>query len=241
MCIHRKLAAAAFAFILPVPLATAAFAESKAIIVDPVAAVSDKRVALVIGNASYAQKSSGISVPNLVNPLNDARAIRDTLTKLGFRVIYGENLTKKELEHAIGTFASLVEGADVAITYFSGHGSTFSDVPYLVPVDAEFDSLEAIPYELVKVEDFIGELRRAKGVRIALIDACRDNAADQALKSASKTKGVGQTKGLARVANPDGLIIVYATQFLTTAEDGDAASSPFAAALVQHLPTPGET
>src|SRR5581483_6939964 len=61
-----------------------------------------------------------------------------------------------------------------------------------------------------------------------------------ALKGTTGTRGVGQTRGLARVSNPDGLIIVYATQFLTTASDGDTSNSPFAAALLQHLPTPGE-
>jgi tetratricopeptide (TPR) repeat protein len=225
----------------PIAVAAAPAVASEPVIVEPTAAASGKRVGLVIGNASYGQKTaSGFIVPSLANPLNDARGIRDTLTKLGFRVVYGENLTKKELEHAIGMFAGLADEADVAIAYFSGHGSTFSDVPYLVPTDAEFDSLSAIPYELVKVEDFIGELRRARGVRIALIDACRDNDADLALKGTTGTKGVGQTRGLARVSNADGLIIVYATQFLTTAQDGDSANSPFAAALVQHLPTPGE-
>jgi hypothetical protein len=104
-------------------------------------------------------------------------------------VVYVENPTKKELEHAIGMFAGLAGEANVAITYFSGHGSTFSDVTYLVPTDVEFDSLSAIPYELVKVEDFIGELRRARSVRIALIDACRDDDADLALKTTTGTKG----------------------------------------------------
>ena len=224
-----------------VVVATGPALPSAPIMFEPTATAPGKRVGLVIGNAAYGQKTaSGFIVPSLANPINDARAIRDTLTRLGFRVIYGENLTKKELEHAIGMFAGLADEADVAITYFSGHGSTFSDVPYLVPTDAEFDSLSAIPYELVKVEDFIGELRRARGVRIALIDACRDDDADLALKTTTGTKAVGQTRGLARVANPEGLIIVYATQALTTAQDGDSANSPFAAALVQHLPTPGE-
>jgi hypothetical protein len=36
-----------------------------------------------------------------------------------------------------------------------------------VPVDAEFSSLRQVPYELVAVETLVGELRRAKGVRIA--------------------------------------------------------------------------
>jgi rhamnose transport system substrate-binding protein len=214
---------------------------TKAILVEPVATAPGKRIALMVGNATYGQQSeNGIIVPSLTNPLNDARAVRDALRKLGFRVVYGEDLTKKELERAIGTFASIVSGADVAITYFSGHGSTFGDVPYLVPVDAEFDSLDSIPYELVKVEDFIGELRKAKGVRIALIDACRDNDADTALKSTGKSRGIGQTKGLARVADPDGLIIVYATQYLKTASDGVGKNSPFAASLVERIATPGE-
>jgi hypothetical protein len=111
-----------------------AYAESKAIVLDPIVNTTDKRVALVIGNSSYGHRSAnGIVVQNLNNPVNDARAIRDILTKLGFPGGLRREFDKKELERSMGLFAHLVDEADVAVTYFSGHGSTFNDVPYIVP------------------------------------------------------------------------------------------------------------
>jgi hypothetical protein len=127
----------------------------------------------------------------------------------------------------------------VALNFFAGHGATFGDVPYVVPVDAQFSTLENMPYELVPVETLIGELRRAKGVRIAILDACRDNAAERDLKR-TNTRGGEISRGLAQVKNPDGLIIAYATQYLSTAADGDpSGDSPFTAALLNNLSAPG--
>jgi formylglycine-generating enzyme required for sulfatase activity len=108
-----------------------------------------------------------------------------------------------------------------------------------VPVDAQFSSLGEMPYELVHVETLIGELRRAKGLRIAILDACRDNAAERELKRVT-SRGGEITRGLARVKNPEGLILAYATQYLSTAADGDPnGDSPFTAALLNHIVTPG--
>ena len=133
---------------------------------------AEKRVALVIGNGAY------VHADKLTNPINDARGMRDALAGLKFDVIYGEDLGGQALRRKIGEFAGRVDDADVAIVYFAGHGATFGDVPYVVPVDAQFASLGGVPYELVPVETLIGELRRAKGLRIAILDACRDNAAE---------------------------------------------------------------
>jgi hypothetical protein len=197
------------------------------------AAHSDKRVALVIGNADY-QKAD-----KLANPLTDARGMRDALAKLGFEIVYGENLGKQALERTIGRFANAAQDSDVALVFFAGHGATFGDVPYVVPVDAQFASLGEVPYELVQVETLIGELRRAKGLRIAILDACRDNAAERELKRAN-VRGGEVTRGLARVRNAEGLILAYATQYLATAADGDPqGGSPFTTALLSHIATPG--
>src|SRR5262249_44966733 len=79
----------------------------------------------------------------------------------------------------------------------------------------------------------------AKGLRIAILDACRDNAAERELKRAT-TRGGEVTRGLARVRNADGLILAYATQYLATAADGAAkGNSPFTAAVLSHIGTPG--
>ena len=196
-------------------------------------ALADKRVALVIGNAAY------VRVGKLDNPVIDARSVRDALSRLGFTIIYGENLDKSAMERRVADFAGTVGDADVAIVYYAGHGSTFGDIPYVVPIDAEYEKLERIPYELIQVETLVGELRRAKGVRIAILDACRDNEREIELKRTT-TRGGSPTRGLARVKNAEGLIVAYATQYLTTAADGIRGSnSPFTGSLVRHLPTPG--
>lgn len=194
---------------------------------------ADKRVALVVGNGAYQHADT------LATPVTDARRMKDALEKLHFEVVYGENLDKRALEGAIGSFADAVQEADVALVFFAGHGATFSDRPYVVPVDAQFSSLGRMPYELVPVETLIGELRRAKGLRIAILDACRDNGAEHELKRVA-ARGGEVTRGLARVGNPEGLILAYATQYLATAADGDPrGDSPFTTALLRHIATPG--
>jgi formylglycine-generating enzyme required for sulfatase activity len=208
---------------------------------------AEKRVALVVGNAAYRHADK------LANPVNDARGMRDALKNLGFDVTYGEDLDQKGLRRAIGQFADRVGDADVAMVYFAGHGATFGDTPYVVPVDAEFSSLGQVAYELVPVETLIGELRQAKGVRIVILDACRDNAAEQELKRQA-SRGGPAMRGLAPMKNPGGLIIAYATQYLSTAADdaGGASTgglfswassstrhSPFTAALLNNIATPG--
>jgi formylglycine-generating enzyme required for sulfatase activity len=193
-------------------------------------AQAEKRVALVVGNGAY------VHADRLANPVNDARGMRDALASLKFDVIYGEDLDLKALRRMLGRFAGAVGDADVALVYFAGHGATFGDVPYVVPVDAEFSRLDEMPAELVAVEDLIGDLRRAKSVRIAILDACRDNGAEQALK---RSRG-SASRGLAPPKNPAGLIIAYATQHGAIAADSaGAGNSPFTAALLHNIATPG--
>jgi uncharacterized caspase-like protein len=127
----------------------------------------------------------------------------------------------------------------VALVFFAGHGATFRDTPYVVPVDAQFSSLTEVPYELVPVETLIGELRRAKGLRMAILDACGDNSTERELKRVA-ARGGEVTRGLGRVKNPEGLILAYATQYMATAADGNPnGDSPFTAALLNNIATPG--
>src|SRR3954467_12537324 len=86
---------------------------------------ADKRVALVIGNGAYQHADK------LLNPVNDARRMKAALEKLGFTVVFGEDLAKQPLERTIGRFANAAQDADVALVYFAGHGATFGDTPYV--------------------------------------------------------------------------------------------------------------
>ena len=81
---------------------------------------ADKRVALVIGNASYAKDV-------LRNPLNDANDIANILrTKLGFTVILLKNSNRRAMHKAVQQFkAKLSRNTEVAFFFYSGHGAQF--------------------------------------------------------------------------------------------------------------------
>jgi uncharacterized caspase-like protein len=73
-----------------------------------------------------------------------------------------------------------------------------------------------------------------------MVDACRDNDIVQQLaRRLPATRSSGLTRGLARIEGADGTLIAFATQPNRVAADGDGRNSPFARALLRHLPTPG--
>lgn len=206
-----------------------------ALILSTVHAVqAERRVALVIGNSAYQR------IGALANPRNDATDMARALREVGFEVIDGYDLTKAAMEAAFNRFALAADAADVGVIFYAGHGATFDNVPYLAPVDTQLANEATARRELLRLDDLLADLRRAKGVRIAIIDACRDNEAEQQLKRLlARTRGTSVTRGLALPADRGGLLIAYATQPLTTAEDGAGRNSPFTAAFLKHMRVPG--
>jgi uncharacterized caspase-like protein len=198
---------------------------------------AEKRVALVIGNAAY------LHADKLVSPLNDARGMRDALRNLGFDVVYGEDLYLSDMLRTIRQFADRVDSADVAMVYYSGHGATFDNTPYAVPVDARFSRLDEVTHDLVPLEQLVGDLRRAAGMRIAIFDACRDNAAERELTRPATSRATSVERGLAPLTrDPGGSIIAYATGPNGTCgpdDVGGTGHSPFTAALLNNIGLPG--
>src|SRR6516165_9042693 len=96
-------------------------------------ALADNRVALVIGNSAYQ------NVRPLDNPKNDARLIADTLRSLGFSIVGGGpqlDVDKASVDRAVQAFGAQLQGADVGLFYYAGHGVQVSGANYLVPIDA---------------------------------------------------------------------------------------------------------
>src|SRR5437879_2254071 len=90
-----------------------------AIAVAATPALAEKRVALIIGNTAYAH------VARLANPANDARLMADTLRGLGFTLVGGGaqlNLDKAKFDSAVQRFCEELQGADVGLFYYAGHG-----------------------------------------------------------------------------------------------------------------------
>ena len=99
----------------------------------PSVARGDGRVALVVGNSTYAH------IGRLPNPDNDARDISAALRRLGFEVTTELDTDRVELTAALRAFTRRSAGADVSLVFYAGHGIEMDGVNYLVPVDARLE------------------------------------------------------------------------------------------------------
>ena len=109
-------------------------------------AAAGQRVALVIGNASYAH------APALANPLNDASDIGAVLERLGFAVTRLENADQAALRRGLQAFALAASASEIAVVFYAGHGIEVDQRNYLVPVDARLVSDQDVEFETVPLE-----------------------------------------------------------------------------------------
>jgi hypothetical protein len=103
------------------------------------AAEAERRVALVIGNSSYEH------VPVLANPSNDAADIASVLKGLGVEVVEGTDLKQNEMRETMRRFGEALQGADVSLFFYAGHGMQVAGTNYLVPTDAKLAREAATP------------------------------------------------------------------------------------------------
>ena len=93
-------------------------------------ALAGQRVALVIGNASYAHASS------LANPLNDANDMGAALKRLGFAVTQLPNASRAELWDGLQKFRLAASASEVAVVFYAGHGIEVDERNFPIPVQA---------------------------------------------------------------------------------------------------------
>jgi hypothetical protein len=194
---------------------------------------AEQRVALVIGNSAYT------AVATLPNPANDARAVAESLRRLGFEVTALTNGDKRAMDEALRAFGRRAAAAEVAMVFYAGHGVQVDGRNYLVPVDAHPpQQAQDLRYDFVDVGAVMDELSGARRLRIVVLDACRDNPIATQLNR-SLGRALGGARGLAAPADMDNTLIAYATAADATAADGEGAHSPFTEALLEHIGDPG--
>ena len=198
-------------------------------------AIAAKRVALVIGNGAYKVQ------PRLQNPVRDAKAIAAVLRDADFQVTLGTDLTNQAMRETINRFAATVPEADAALLFFAGHGVQVDGENYLMPTDANIERVADLIWQTIPVSTLVSELELQGRTSIIILDACRHNAGLtrrlRGMTSRSRALAVGQ--GLAQVAVPNGAYVAFSTAPHTVAADGDGKNSPFATALIKHMPTAG--
>ncbi|MBF0520971.1 MAG: SUMF1/EgtB/PvdO family nonheme iron enzyme [Nitrospirae bacterium] len=192
-----------------------------------------KRIALVIGNASYKDSP-------LKNPVNDARKMTETLLKLGFDVITKENANQEEMERAVNDFALKLANGDIGLFFYAGHGAEVGGRNYLIPIGAEILGHEIdIKYKTVDVQMVLEKMESAKNkVNIMILDACRNNPLARGFRSLSR--------GLAAMAAGQGIasggtIIAYATAAGSVADDGKGNNGVFTEEFSKNITIPGLT
>jgi TPR repeat protein len=190
----------------------------------------ERRVALVVGNFGYEH------VPKLANPGNDATLIATTLHQLGFTLVGGaaqDNVDKAHFDKLVQEFGRAIQGADVALFYYAGHGMQVDGSNWLVPIDANPTRPQDLEFQMLNADLVLKQMDGA-GTRLnlVLLDACRNN--PFAGLSTRAVQG-----GLAQMRAPEGTMISFATQPGNVAADGTGADGPYAAALAASMRKPG--
>ena len=196
------------------------------------AAAEARRVALVIGNGAYR------TVPGLPNPPNDAGDVAAALTRLGFTVTLLTNASFDEMRKGLIALGRNADGADMAAVYFAGHGMEINGENWLIPVDAELKRDTDAANEAVSLRSVMQQVSNTASLGLVVLDACRNNpfAAKMQRALATRAATIG---GLGRIEPVGNVLVAYAARDGTTALDGDGRNSPFTAALLHNIETPG--
>ena len=198
----------------------------------PPALADGKRVALVIGNSTYR------NVPTLPNPANDGADIAAALTRLGFAVTLVTNASFDQMRRGLIAFGRDAAGADMAAVFFAGHGMEISGENWLIPVDAELKKDTDAANEAVSLRSVILQVSNTTSLGLVVLDACRNNPFVAKMSRSLALRAV-IGGGLGRIEPIGNVLVAYAARDGTTALDGDGRNSPFTAALLHNIETPG--
>ena len=94
---------------------------------------AERRVALVVGNAAYEGAAA------LRTARNDAKDMAEALKKLGFETVLGIDLDQDHFASTMETFARALDGADIGLFFYAGHGLQIDERNYLVSVNAQLE------------------------------------------------------------------------------------------------------
>jgi len=187
-----------------------------------------QKFALVIGNGNY----TGLTKLN--NPVNDANDMADALQKIGFTVDKVLNGSQEQMDDAVLKLKNRlsVSGDAYGFFFYAGHGVQSGNDNYLIPVNANIPSENALRSRAVSVQMVLDELNDARNsLNVVVLDACRDNPFSW---SRSGTRGLTIVN-----RQPADSVIVYATSAGQRASDGEGRNGLFTTQLLKNLTTPG--
>lgn len=182
------------------------------------------RVALVIGNAAYAEAS-------LANAASDARAVADALRQGEFDLVSVENADKAALERAVATFRGKLARGGHAVVFYAGHAVQMRGRNFLVPVDARLRGQADIPRETFDLDQLVDALIVSRPASaVVVLDAARDNRWQAA---------IGPGKGLAAIERLENIAIMAPVAPGRTVADVPGRPNPAVEEWLKAIRTPG--
>jgi uncharacterized caspase-like protein len=206
-------------------LVTTLFALAAAAFVSAALAQStEKRIALVIGNAAYQAGA-------LQTPANDAGLVAQTLQAAGFDVVGARDLDQDTLRRTFRDFLEKARASGpntVAFVYLSGYGLQLEGENYFVPIDARVQSDSDVVAETLRMSDFTRPLAALKLKAGAFVlDAARGNPFARS--------GPPLAGGLALIEPEPGVLVAFNAAPGTVAPEGQGPYGPYAQALAEML------
>ena len=163
-----------------------------------VSTVLARRKALVIGNDAYKHISP------LSKAVADAKAMAESLEKVGYTVTLKSNLTEREMKTTLRTFKSEVDAGDEVTFFFAGHGVEIAKENYLIPIDVAGDNPDQVRDETIALQRILDDMSEKKvKLTLALVDACRNN------PFKSNGRAIGSGRGLAPTTPATGQMVVF--------------------------------
>lgn len=144
---------------------------------------ANNRKALVIGNGDY----SRTKLSTLPNPIRDAELIAETLRSIGFEVTEKLNLSKRNFDTSIDDFVNTLNNNDIAFIYYAGHGISYKDKDYLIPIEPNIPDLVSLDYDAIKAQQLLDRVSVRSRHTILVLDACRDTP----YSKSTNTRGLG--------------------------------------------------
>ena len=178
-------------------------------------ALAENRLALVIGNDGYKH------IAVLQKARADAKSYAGLLREKGYSVQEGYDLGFLDMQAAVAQFIERIQPGDTAVFVYSGHGWSDGSTNYVVGVDVpdvagqELLARVSLPIRngLTGVLDDFA--RKAAGLKVAIIDACRDNP----FHPPPNQRGYGLSRGL-KPQSVEGSFVIYSAGEGQTALDG---------------------
>lgn len=200
-----------------------------------------KRIAFVVGNNDYA------ALPVLEKAVNDAKAVGAALQEIGFTVIPGENLSRRQMNRGLAKLMRAIDPGDQVFFFFAGHGVSLGAENYLLPADMPKPGTgeeSLVRDEGYAVSALVNRVQaRGATSTFFVLDACRDNPF-----ATVGVRSIGGTRGFTRTEAPRGVFMLFSAGIGQSALDrlplpgGDPhPNSVFTRKLVPLLKTPGMT